>query len=146
MKRLLTLLCLSLSISMYAQTVELNKKAKSITVNNAVLRYKIYPGNKWSIYDEKGNEIIYFKVVEPPLSEHLDSEYFVLNFLNEGVKISSNDFRPIFTIFKRDKSVKKLVSWLVRENVLAENSDIDYRKLQNFASKYDMKLDPTQWQ
>lgn len=146
MKNIFSFLCLLVfTSSLNAQTINLNKKAKSINVNNATLSYAIFPENNWSIYDDQGNEIIFFRVVEPPLSEYYNSEYFVLNFLNEDVKVSSSNFSPIFTLFKRDRSVKKLVSWLVRENVLTENGTIDYTKLQHFASKYDMKLDATQW-
>jgi hypothetical protein len=127
--------------SLLAQTVELNKKDNTINIDgSAVLKYKKKQLVNWSLYNLKGEELVYFTTLDNGTPGYAKDDYYAITFIEQNVKVESNDYTNIQTFFNFNKALQKFVTWLVEEKVMNLDGTINEDKLQAFYTKYDQNI------
>lgn len=140
-KLLLLLLSIVISIALNAQTVELNKKDNTISIDGStVLKYKKKQLVNWSIYNTNGEELVYFTILDNGTPNYKDDDYYAITFIAQNVRVESNDYSNIQTFFNFNKALQKFVTWLVEEKVMNIDGSINEEKVNVFYRKYDQNI------
>lgn len=141
MKYKLILLLLLIGLNTQAQKVALNKKSSTITIDGKdVFKYSKKALINWSFFDLNDNEIIFFSVVNNGTNSHTTDDYYIVNFINENVKVESNNYAQFQTFFNFNKAIVKFVEWLLKEKVIDSKGIVNPDKLSIFQSKYDQNI------
>ena len=128
--------------TLFAQKVEI--EGDKVTLESKeILKYEKINLYQISFYSlETGDEILLFKAFNNETPENTNDDYYILNFLKEKIKIETTDFSKIFVGFglNAKKNMQKLISWLVKEKVLAADGKINREKLDVFYEKYNENI------
>lgn len=122
-----------------AQEVEVEiKKDKVLLDGKEFLKYEkenVWNQSFYSLGD--GEEIIHYRFNNNGTDSYFEDDYFILNFLNEKIKIESSQTSRTTVLMSTKKSSEKLIKWLLKDKVLNADGTINKEKLDNFYDKYN---------
>lgn len=122
-----------------AQDIEL-KKGKVKLDGKVILTYEKIDALQYSFYSlEDENEIIFYQYKNNNTPEYGEDDHFVINFLENGLKVESTNFRRVIKGLGMNsrKNMQKLIEWLIKEKVLSINGVVNEEKLARFMEKYN---------
>jgi hypothetical protein len=125
--------------SSYAQNVKI-KKDKVLLEGKLFLKYEKINFITHSIYDLNDNEILFVQFKDNETSDYTDDDFYVLNFINESIKVESSDYSRIASFMSSRKAIQKLIRWLVKDKVISADGSVNLKRLQIFFDKYDEKI------
>ncbi len=140
-KRLLIFSLLLLSFNFYtSQEVEIRNDQVLLNGKQIV---KVEKKNRvqYSFYTLKDNtEVLLYRGFDHETPQYINDDYFVLNFLTEKIKVESYDFSKIASFMNSEKSMEKLIKWLLKEKVLTNDGELNSERVGVFKEKYSQNI------
>lgn len=124
----------------HSQEVEI-KDDKVYLDGKELLRYEKVNVIQHSFYTLKDDEeILLYKEFDNETPKYVDDDYYILNFLQEKIKVETQDFSKIASFMNSKKAMQKLIKWLVKEKVITPEGTINRDKLDTFYEKYNENI------
>lgn len=124
----------------HSQEVEI-KDDKVYLDGKELLRYEKVNVIQHSFYTLKDDEeILLYKEFDNETPKYIDDDYYILNFLQEKIKVETQDFSKIASFMNSKKAMQKLIKWLVKEKVITPEGTINRDKLDTFYEKYNENI------
>lgn len=121
-----------------AQNVQIKNKDVFINGKN-VLKFEKINLYQCSFFTLDHKEVLFYKLHDKATGNNSNDTYMSLNFINENVKVETSDMSRIVAPSMR-KSMQKLISWLVKDEVINTDGTINADKLKIFVQKYHEDL------
>lgn len=131
MLKKLLLFTLILNIQMiFSQNVKI-KDGIVYLDGSEILKHEKISFTDHSFFNQKEEEIIFYKEV--------DDLYFIINFINENIKVESTKMEYIYKslILNSEKNMTNLLKWLIKEKVIDNNGNLDISKIEIFYKKHN---------
>lgn len=124
----------------HSQEVEI-KDDKVYLDGKELLRYEKVNMAQHSFYTlTDDEEILLYKEFDNETPKYVDDDYYILNFLQEKIKVETQDFSKIASFMNSKKAMQKLIKWLVKEKVITPEGTINRDKLDTFYEKYNENI------
>lgn len=124
----------------HSQEIEI-KDDKVYLDGKELLRYEKVNVIQHSFYTLKDDEeILLYKEFDNETPKYVDDDYYILNFLQEKIKVETQDFSKIASFMNSKKAMQKLIKWLVKEKVITPEGTINRDKLDTFYEKYNENI------
>ncbi|PZO26754.1 MAG: hypothetical protein DCF13_13260 [Flavobacteriaceae bacterium] len=124
----------------HSQEVEI-KDDKVYLDGKELLRYEKVNVIQHSFYTLKDDEeILLYKEFDNETPKYVEDDYYILNFLQEKIKVETQDFSKIASFMNSKKAMQKLIKWLVKEKVITPEGTINRDKLDTFYEKYNENI------
>lgn len=124
----------------HSQEVEI-KDDKVYLDGKELLRYEKVNVLQHSFYTLKDDEeILLYKEFDNETPKYVEDDYYILNFLQEKIKVETQDFSKIASFMNSKKAMQKLIKWLVKEKVITPEGTINRDKLDTFYEKYNENI------
>ncbi|MBM6498408.1 hypothetical protein H9X54_003710 [Flavobacterium macrobrachii] len=81
-----------------------------------------------------------YKEFDNETPKYVEDDYYILNFLQEKIKVETQDFSKIASFMNSKKAMQKLIKWLVKEKVITPEGTINRDKLDTFYEKYNENI------
>lgn len=124
-----------------AQKIEIKDNDVVLDGNNILKSEKINAG-QYSFYTLDDNEILMYKWFDNETPKFQDDDYYVLNFIEQKVKVQSTDFSKVVSGIGMNsrKNMEKMISWLLKEKVLTTDGKINADKVNTLFEKYEENI------
>lgn len=124
----------------HSQEVEI-KDDKVYLDGKELLRYEKVNMAQHSFYTlTDDEEILLYKEFDNETPKYVEDDYYILNFLQEKIKVETQDFSKIASFMNSKKAMQKLIKWLVKEKVITPEGTINRDKLDTFYEKYNENI------
>lgn len=124
----------------HSQEVEI-KDDKVYLDGKELLRYEKVNVIQHSFYTLKDDEeILLYKEFDNETPKYIEDDYYILNFLQEKIKVETQDFSKIASFMNSKKAMQKLIKWLVKEKVITPEGTNNRDKLDSFYEKYNENI------
>ncbi|HKX86283.1 MAG TPA: hypothetical protein VJL37_06405 [Flavobacterium sp.] len=112
------------------------EKDKVLLDGTPILKYEKINLINHSFYTLNDDEILNFRSFDNETPKYPDDDYYILNFINEKIKVESTDYSRIMSFMNSRKMCEKLVKWMLKDKVLNTDGTVNPQKLEVFVQKY----------
>jgi hypothetical protein len=140
-KRIITSIFLITTIFINAQKIEI--KGNDVLLDgNTILKSEKINAGQYSFYSLDDNEILMYKWFDNETPKYQDDDYYILNFLEQKVKVQSTDFTKVVSGIGMNskKNMEKMLTWLLKEKVLLTDGKLNPDRVNVLFEKYDENI------
>lgn len=140
-KIIFTSILLATTNFIYAQKIEI-KDNDVVLDGNKILKSEKINAGQYSFYTLDDNEILMYKWFDNETPKFQDDDYYILNFIEQKVKVQSTDFSKVISGIGMNsrKNMEKMISWLLKEKVITTDGKINADKVNTLFEKYDENI------
>jgi len=140
-KTIITSIFLITTVFVNAQKIEI-KDNDVLLDGNIILKSEKINAGQYSFYSLDDNEILMYKWFDNETPKYQDDDYYIMNFLEQKVKVQSTDFTKVISGIGMNskKNMEKMLTWLLKEKVLLADGKLNPDRVNVLFEKYDENI------